>query len=92
MENAPEVSMGGLPGIMILFYILIGVWIKRCLLLGRKVMANLNSILKTETFIILPIKVCLVKAMEKAMATHSSTLVWRIPWTEEADRLQFMGS
>ena len=66
--------------------------IKRRLLLGRKVMANLNSILKTETFIILPIKVCLVKAMEKAMATHSSTLVWRIPWTEEADRLQFMGS
>ena len=66
--------------------------IKWCLLLGRKVMANLNSILKTETFIILPIKVCLVKAMEKAMATHSSTLVWRIPWTEEADRLQFMGS
>ena len=28
----------------------------------------------------------------KAMAPHSSTLVWRIPWTEEPGRLQFMGS
>ena len=26
------------------------------------------------------------------MATHSSTLAWRIPWTEEPGRLQFMGS
>ena len=29
---------------------------------------------------------------EKAMATHSSTLAWRIPWTEEPGRLQSMGS
>ena len=36
--------------------------IKRCLLLGRKVMTNLDSILKSRD-IILPIKVCLVKAM-----------------------------
>ena len=43
VENAPEVSMGGLPGIMILFYILIGVWIKRCLLLGRKVIKRLTD-------------------------------------------------
>ena len=28
---------------------------------------------------------------EKAMATHSSTLAWKIPWTEEPGRLQFMG-
>ena len=26
------------------------------------------------------------------MATHSSTLAWKIPWTEEAGRLEFMGS
>ena len=26
------------------------------------------------------------------MATHSSILSWRIPWTEEPGRLQFMGS
>ena len=36
--------------------------IKRCLLLGRKVMINLDSILKSRV-IILPAKVCLVKAM-----------------------------
>ena len=29
---------------------------------------------------------------EKAMATHSSTLAWKIPWTEEPGRLQSMGS
>ena len=28
---------------------------------------------------------------EKAMATDSSTLAWKIPWTEEPGRLQFMG-
>ena len=31
-------------------------------------------------------------SMEKAMAPHSSTLVWKIPWTEEPGRLQSMGS
>ena len=30
--------------------------------------------------------------MEKAMAPHSSTLAWKIPWTEEPRRLQSMGS
>ena len=30
--------------------------------------------------------------MEKAMATHSSTLAWKIPWTEEPGRVQSMGS
>ena len=29
---------------------------------------------------------------EKAMAPHSSTLAWRIPWTEEPGGLQSMGS
>ena len=29
---------------------------------------------------------------EKAMATHSSTLAWKIPWTEEPGRLQSTGS
>ena len=28
----------------------------------------------------------------KAMATHSSTLAWKIPWAEEPGRLQSMGS
>ena len=31
-------------------------------------------------------------ASEKAMAPHSSTLAWKIPWTEEPGRLQSMGS
>ena len=30
--------------------------------------------------------------LEKEMATHSSTLAWKIPWTEERGGLQFMGS
>ena len=30
--------------------------------------------------------------LEKAMASHSSILIWRIPWTEEPDGLQPMGS
>ena len=30
--------------------------------------------------------------LEKEMATHSRILAWRIPWTEEPERLQSMGS
>ena len=30
--------------------------------------------------------------LEKEMATHSSILAWRIPWTEEPGGLQFIGS
>ena len=30
--------------------------------------------------------------LEKEMATHSSILAWKIPWTEEPGRLQTMGS
>ena len=30
--------------------------------------------------------------LEKEMATHSSILAWRIPWTEELGRLQSVGS
>ena len=31
-------------------------------------------------------------SLEKEMATHTSILVWEIPWTEELGRLQSMGS
>ena len=31
-------------------------------------------------------------ALEEEMATHSSTLAWKIPWTEEPGELQSMGS
>ena len=66
--------------------------IERNLLLGRKVMTNLDGILKSRD-ITLPTKVHLVKAIsEKAMAPHSNTLAWKIPWTEEPGGLQSMGS
>ena len=29
--------------------------------------------------------------LEKEMATYSNILAWKIPWTEESGRLQFMG-
>ena len=32
------------------------------------------------------------QTLEKVMATHSSILAWRIPWTEEPHGLQSMGS
>ena len=31
------------------------------------------------------------RSLEKEMATHSSILAWKIPWTEEPGGLQFMG-
>ena len=74
--------------------------IKRHLLIERKVMTNLDSTLKSRD-ITLPTKVRLVNAvvfpvvmygLEKAMAAHSSTPAWRIPWTEEPGGLQSTGS
>ena len=64
--------------------------IKRCLLLGRKVMTNLDSVLKSRD-ITLPTKVCLVKAMvfpvvmyERESWTIKKAERWRIdafePW------------
>ena len=32
------------------------------------------------------------RSLEKDMATHSNILAWRIPWTEDHDRLQSVGS
>jgi len=37
------------------------------------------------------LKPFMVALLKKAMATHSSTLAWKIPWTEEPGRLQSMG-
>ena len=34
----------------------------------------------------------LTTIQEKAMAPHSSTLAWKIPWTEEPGRVQSIGS
>ena len=52
--------------------------IKRCLLLGRKVMTNLNSIFKSRD-ITLPTKVCLVKAMVFPVIMYVCE-----SWTEES--------
>ena len=65
--------------------------IKRHLLHGRKAMINIDSVLKSRDTT-LPIKVCLVKVMEKEMATYSSVLAWRIPGTGEPGGLPSMGS
>ena len=47
-----------------------------------------------KPILIIPIKISMGKLhiSEKAMATHSSTLAWKIPWTEEPGGLQSMGS
>ena len=72
--------------------------LKDGLLLGRKAMTNIDSILKSRD-ITLPTKVHKVRAIvfpvvmygsEKAMAPHSSTLAWKIPWMQEPGRLQSM--
>ena len=47
--------------------------IKRCLLLGRKVMPNLDSVLKSRD-ITLPTKVCLVKAMVFLVVIYGWTM------------------
>ena len=52
----------------------------------KKVMITLNSL---QNFII---NINYIHISEKAMAPHSSTLAWRIPWMEEPGGLQSMGS
>ena len=54
-------------------------------------MTNLDSVFKSRD-ITLPTKVCLVKVMEKEMATHSSVLAWRIPGMGELGGLPSMGT
>ena len=42
-------------------------------------------------FIVVLICISLIAVTEKAMAPHSSTLAWKIPWTEEPGRLKSIG-
>ena len=51
-----------------------------------------SSSAKVEIYLKLKYKYILIWYMEKAMAPHSSTLAWKIPWMEEPGRLQSMGS
>ena len=48
-------------------------------------------ILTHSNLITLELCINMPSLLEKAMAPHSSTLVWKIPWTEEPGRLQSMG-
>ena len=54
---------------------------------------NLEPIIQSEISQKEKDKYCiLTHILEKAMAPHSSTLAWKIPWMEEPGRLQSMGS
>ena len=63
---------------------------------SSQLMTNIDTVLLNSRiyvdFISFPLTWSRILSMEKAMAPHSSTLAWQIPWTEEPDRLQSMGS
>ena len=50
------------------------------------------SVLPMNTQDWFPLGIIYIDKPEKAMAPHSSTLAWKIPWAEEPGRLQSMGS
>ena len=52
----------------------------------------LYSLITSSNFLVESFRVFYVEDPEKVMAPHSSTLAWKIPWTEEPGRLQSMGS
>ena len=57
-----------------------------------KKLANVNYLFKFN-FLNYKSYISLLELLvEKAMAPHSSTFAWKIPWTEEPGRLQSMGS
>ena len=53
-----------------------------------------KTLASTQTFVskIMCLLFNMLSRSEKAMALHSSTLAWKIPWMEEPGRLQSMGS
>ena len=55
-------------------------------------MVQLSHPYVTWKIITLMIWTFVSKVTEKAIATHSSTLAWKMPWTEEPGRLESMGS
>ena len=61
-------------------------------ILNGLLMAVEINVIRVRVSNITLICVSLVIVVEKAMAPHSSTLAWKIPWTEEPGRLQSMGS
>ena len=55
------------------------------------VFSDIDFFEKIIRHIFFKLKVIYNVLLEKAMALHSSTLDWKIPWTEEPGGLQFMG-
>ena len=70
----------------------------KCLLISWKQTPSTVTLeppkIKSATVSIAPPSICheVMGPAEKAMAPHSSTLAWKIPWMEEPGRLQSMGS
>ena len=54
---------------------------------GSSVVKNLPAMQETQV-----LSLGWIDILEEGMASHSSTLAWRIPWTEEPGGLQFIGS
>ena len=57
----------------------------------NKIFGMIKHVTTTDHFLLLP-SLGWEDPLEKEMATHSSILIWRIPWTEEPDGLQSLGS
>ena len=56
-----------------------------------------DCLLELEVIVLLPLDYVTPpdftqEILEKEMATHSTLLAWKIPWTEEPGRLQLLGS
>ena len=58
----------------------------------ENIMLNEISQSQKDKYYMIPLMRLSRVIKEKAMATHSSTLAWKIPWMEEPGRLQSMGS
>ena len=74
------------------FYLWLSVWLQSVLILFQaslvaQAVKNLPAMQETRVQ-----SLGQENPLEKEMATHSSTLAWRVPWTEEPGELQSMGS
>ena len=70
-----------------------GVCYDQCVLLAKLlVFALLNFVLQGQICLLPQESLDFLLLHSKAMAPHSSSLVWKIPWMEEPGGLQSMGS